>query len=138
MVDLTEILLLPCSNMSPHCHEMGHPEASGSTDGAAGLETAAPDTGTPTPSPTPSGTPTPLLPPPEGIAEAAVEQGDNQNRIDVNPAPVLQNEAPDCLPIDHNLSHLLVCCFACATRNVDEMPEITKEFSFRCVRKEKI
>lgn len=116
MVDLTEGLLLPYSNMSPHCHEMGHPEPAGSTDGAAGLETAAPETGTPTPSPTPSGTPTPPLPPPQGIAEAAVEQGDNQNRITVNPAPVLQNEAPDCLPIDHNLSHLLVCCFALCKR----------------------
>ena len=90
---------------------MGHPEASGSTDGAAGLETAAPDTGTPTPSHTPSGTPSPPPPPPQGVAEEAVGQDDNQNLIAVNPAPVLQNEAPDCLPVDHNLSHLLVCCF---------------------------
>ena len=90
---------------------MGHPEPSGSTDGAAGLATAAPDTGTPTPSPTPSGTPTPPPPPPQGVAEAAVGQDDNQNRMALNPEPVLQNESPDYLPVDHNLSHWLVCWF---------------------------
>jgi hypothetical protein len=80
---------------------MGHPELSGSTDGAAGLATAAPDTGTPTPPP----------PPPLGVAEAAVGQDHNQNRTAVNPGPVMQNESPDCLPVDHNLSYWLVCWF---------------------------
>jgi hypothetical protein len=30
----------------------------------------------------------------------------------MNPPPVLLDGAPDCLPIDHNLLHLLVCSFA--------------------------
>ena len=108
---------------------MGHPETSGSTDGAADLETAAPDTGSPTPSPTPSVTPSP---PPDGVAEEAAGHYDNQQLIAMNPAPVVQNEGPDCLPTDHNLSHLLV-----RVRREDETSKTTKKFSFCCIRNDK-
>jgi hypothetical protein len=93
--------------MSPYCHQMGHNEPSGSTSGIAGLETADPDTGTPTPSPTLSVTPSPP-PHAEEPAEAAVSADDDQLLMVMNPLPVVQDGAPDCLPVDHNLPNLLV------------------------------
>jgi hypothetical protein len=96
--------------MSPYCHEMGHIEASGDTEETVGLETAAPDTGSPLPSPTPSATPTSSTPSEESAEEAAAQR--NGQRLMVMNAPaVLQNGVPDCLPIDHNLPHLLVRSF---------------------------
>jgi hypothetical protein len=94
--------------MSPYCHEMGHTEVSGNTEEAVGFETAAPDTGMPTPSPTPSATPTSSTASEESAEEDAAQRND-QDPMVMNPPAVLQNGAPDCLPIDHNLPHLLVC-----------------------------
>jgi hypothetical protein len=96
---------------------MGHMEPSGSTHGTAGLETADPETGTPTPSPTPSVTPSPP-PHPQEPVEAVAGEDDDQRLLDMNPPPVLQNGATDCLPIDQNLSHLLVRSFVTCKGNV--------------------
>lgn len=90
---------------------MGHTEASGDTEEAAGLETAAPDTESPLPSPSPSVTPTPSTSS-EELAEEAAAHYNEQHLMVINPPAVLQNGVPDCLPIDHNLPHLLVCSFA--------------------------
>ncbi|XP_069680613.1 uncharacterized protein [Periplaneta americana] len=84
--------------MSPY--QMGHTEPSGGVQGAAAEGGAAPDTGSPTPSTSPSVTPSP---PPQ-------QEHDNEDlldEVDMNPSPMLQSDAPDCLPIDHNLPHLL-------------------------------
>ncbi|KDR24342.1 Leucine-rich repeat-containing protein 56 [Zootermopsis nevadensis] len=89
--------------MSPYCHQTGHMEPSGSTHGAADLETADPETGTPTPSPTPSATPSP----PSHPEEPSFAGEDGQSFLIINPPPALQNGASDCLPIDHNLPRLL-------------------------------
>jgi hypothetical protein len=84
---------------------MGQPEDSGNTDEAVGSETAAPDTDSPLPSPPPSVTPTSSTS--EELAEEAAAQYNDQRLMAMNPPAV-----PDCLPIDHNLPHLLVCSFA--------------------------
>jgi hypothetical protein len=90
---------------------MGHTEASGNTEEAVGLETAEPDAGSPLPSPSPSVTPT-LSTPSEDSTDDAAAQYNEQRLMVMNPPAVLQNGVPDCLPIDHNLPHLLVCSFA--------------------------
>jgi hypothetical protein len=105
------ILCYHFRNMSPYCHEMGNTEHSGNTEEAVGLETAAPDTGSPAPSPAPSVTPTSSTPSEESAEEAAAQYNDQRLMV-MNPPSVLENGAPDCLPIDHNLPHLLVCSFA--------------------------
>ncbi|PNF35322.1 hypothetical protein B7P43_G04830 [Cryptotermes secundus] len=92
--------------MSPYCHETGHTEASGDTEEAAGLEAAAPDTDSPLPSPSPSVTPTPSTSS-EELAEEAAAHYNEQYLMVMNPPAALQNGVPDCLPIDHNLPHLL-------------------------------
>ncbi|PSN47239.1 hypothetical protein C0J52_16562 [Blattella germanica] len=63
----------------------------------------APDTGTPTPTPPSSVTPSP---PPQQEHSDDDEDG-YQRFAAMNPPPMLQNGSPDCLPIDHNLPHLL-------------------------------